>query len=69
MRVTVSRCIYKVNRRKYICAAGAAPKKAGARRALPELFFMPNKKQNLENTWVKAKVTGVKNYDLCGEIL
>lgn len=33
------------------------------------LIFMPNKKQNLENTWVKAKVTGVKNYDLCGEIL
>ena len=33
------------------------------------LIFMPNKKQNLENTWVKAKVTGVKIYDLCGEIL
>ena len=33
------------------------------------LIFMQNTKPNLENTWVKAKVTGVKNYDLCGEIL
>lgn len=33
------------------------------------LIFMPNTKPNIENTWVKAKVTGVKNYDLFGEIL
>ena len=31
------------------------------------LIFIPNTKTNLENTWVKVKVTDVKNYDLVGE--
>lgn len=33
------------------------------------LVFIPNKKPNLENTWIKTKITNVKNYDLIGEEL
>lgn len=33
------------------------------------LIFIPNTKPNLENTWIKVKVTDVKNYDLIGEYL
>ena len=32
------------------------------------LIFIPNTKPNLENTWIKVKVTDVKNYDLIGEL-
>ena len=31
------------------------------------LVFIPNTKPNLENTWVKVKITAVKNYDLIGQ--
>lgn len=31
------------------------------------LVFIPNTEQNLENTWVKVRITAVKNYDLIGE--
>ena len=33
------------------------------------LVFIPNTKPNLENTWVKVKITDVKDYDLIGEII
>ena len=33
------------------------------------LVFIPNIKTNLENTWVKVKITKVKKYDLIGEII
>ena len=32
------------------------------------LVFIPNTKSNLENTWTRVKITGVKNYDLIGEL-
>ena len=31
------------------------------------LVFIPNTKPHLENTWVRVKITDVKNYDLCGK--
>ena len=33
------------------------------------LVFILNTKPNLENKWIKVKITSVKNYDLIGEIL
>ena len=33
------------------------------------LVFIPKAKPNLENTWIKVKITDVKDYDLIGEII
>ncbi len=33
------------------------------------LLYIPNTKSNLENTWVRAKITDVRDYDLVGELV